>query len=241
MSQGPETRLKLRFQAALRGIAGILMTKIQQVSVRDTADILLCVRGKYIAVELKSSHGKLSPGQKHFLNCVEAAGGVALVCYPDNLDEVVEFIKKRGGSMAPIQVTRETLRDHHFQRGLMKLRSFAGFKSLATTMAVARMLDKIEAEVKATIEHSNALMDKYAERDEKGQICQAHGPGTFAIPDEHHAAWDGEQKYFEAKVEAAKAPIWIGEIEGCPLSPAEVCALGALLTDERPGQTLRSV
>ena len=51
------------------------------------ADILVCYRGKYIAIELKTKeHPDLDPLQEDFLEMVRDAGGKTAVCF--SLDEV---------------------------------------------------------------------------------------------------------------------------------------------------------
>lgn len=48
---------------------------------RGVADILLCIRGKFIAIELKVPGNKPTPLQSHFISKVIACGGVGHVVY----------------------------------------------------------------------------------------------------------------------------------------------------------------
>ena len=57
---------------------------VQQVAIVGTPDMLLCCRGRFVALELKSRGGTLSPLQKYNLDRVSARGGVAIVASPDN-------------------------------------------------------------------------------------------------------------------------------------------------------------
>jgi Holliday junction resolvase len=56
-------------------------------------DVLMCVKGRFIAVEVKASKGRPSPLQIHHLKQIDNAGGYAILLYPDDYDEFKEFIK----------------------------------------------------------------------------------------------------------------------------------------------------
>lgn len=57
-------------------------------------DMLLCVEGMFIGVELKASHGKLSEIQKINLKQICAGGGWAFSLYPKQFDDFKEFIRE---------------------------------------------------------------------------------------------------------------------------------------------------
>lgn len=57
---------------------------------KGIADFLLCVQGKYVAIELKAAKGKESPHQKLFIKEVIRAGGIGGTCY--TLDEVIALV-----------------------------------------------------------------------------------------------------------------------------------------------------
>ena len=46
---------------------------------KGVADILVCHQGKFIALEVKTKVGRLSPSQKHFFTDVAKAGGIAVL------------------------------------------------------------------------------------------------------------------------------------------------------------------
>ena len=58
------------------------------------ADLLCCIRGKFVALECKSSVGRLSELQKHELEKVQKSGGLAYCVSPKNWDEVKQDIEK---------------------------------------------------------------------------------------------------------------------------------------------------
>lgn len=47
-------------------------------------DILACVKGTFIAIEVKADKGKPSELQIHNLKKIDAAGGYAILLYPDD-------------------------------------------------------------------------------------------------------------------------------------------------------------
>jgi hypothetical protein len=59
---------------------------IQQSSFRGDADIIGCVNGQFIAIELKTDSGVLAELQAHKLALIEKAGGRGFVVSPKNFD-----------------------------------------------------------------------------------------------------------------------------------------------------------
>ena len=57
-----------------------------------TPDLLACIGGRFVAVECKAEHGKLSLLQIHTLQKIREAGGIAWVVSPRNIGEVVYHI-----------------------------------------------------------------------------------------------------------------------------------------------------
>jgi hypothetical protein len=60
-------------------------------TVAGVADLLICYKGKFVAVELKDNDGTTSPQQVKFLQEVRDAGGVGTVCR--TLSEVYDALK----------------------------------------------------------------------------------------------------------------------------------------------------
>lgn len=55
-------------------------------------DILACVRGHFVAIEVKAPNGKPSELQLHTIATIRQAGGFAVVLYPSGFDKFKEFI-----------------------------------------------------------------------------------------------------------------------------------------------------
>ena len=55
-------------------------------------DLIICVNGYFVAVEVKGERGKPSPLQIHNIDHIKKAGGVGLVLYPKDFDEFKNLI-----------------------------------------------------------------------------------------------------------------------------------------------------
>ena len=56
------------------------------------SDILACIKGKFVAIEVKKPGNKPSKLQENFINGINSIGGIAF--WADNLDDVKEQIKR---------------------------------------------------------------------------------------------------------------------------------------------------
>ena len=65
--------------------------KFRPIRMKGISDLICCVRGKFLAIEVKREKGgKLSEYQKAFLQTVKEVGGYAIVA--NNLDTVIETV-----------------------------------------------------------------------------------------------------------------------------------------------------
>lgn len=87
-----ETRFKMRVVTKLKTLPSVHVIKIQQVAKRGDPDIVMCVAGRFVAWELKVNKNKATPLQKHQLDLITKAGGLAFVVTPDNLDEQFQLL-----------------------------------------------------------------------------------------------------------------------------------------------------
>lgn len=55
-------------------------------------DILACVNGKFVAIEVKAPNGKPSELQLYNLREIEKAGGLAFLLYPKQWDDFKKFM-----------------------------------------------------------------------------------------------------------------------------------------------------
>lgn len=56
-------------------------------------DILACVNGVFLAIEVKSATGKPSKLQLYTIDEIKLAGGVALVLYPKDFDKFKSLVR----------------------------------------------------------------------------------------------------------------------------------------------------
>lgn len=89
-----ESRLKVHMLSFLARLPNSWFTKVQQVTINGTPDIIGCIHGVFIALELKSSSkADLTPLQEFNMNKIDKADGVAIVVHPDNFFEVTQRLK----------------------------------------------------------------------------------------------------------------------------------------------------
>lgn len=56
-------------------------------------DLLICYKGKFIAIEVKAENGKPSDLQKYNIRKIEEAGGKAFILYPSEFDAFKNYIE----------------------------------------------------------------------------------------------------------------------------------------------------
>lgn len=95
MSKKPETLFKEKFVRELKRIDGLKVFKIQQSTICGTPDLLICLRGLFIAIELKKDEREApTPLQQHNLNEIAQCGGVTFVACPENSKQVISALLK---------------------------------------------------------------------------------------------------------------------------------------------------
>lgn len=88
-----ETKFKNRLVPRLRALPHSWILKTQEVARSGTPDILMCLSGIFICIEIKTDKGKVSKLQDYNLKRIAVAGGVALVIQPSNLDASIKFLE----------------------------------------------------------------------------------------------------------------------------------------------------
>lgn len=92
LAKKPETRFKEKVYEALDKIPRLYYTKIQQVAIKGTLDIIICYDGKFFAWELKVGKNKADGLQNYEIYKIKRAGGVARVVTPATLEEALQEI-----------------------------------------------------------------------------------------------------------------------------------------------------
>lgn len=57
-------------------------------------DVLACVGGRFVGIELKGPGGRPSPLQLHHCAEIAKSGGVAVVAWPEDFDSLRELLKR---------------------------------------------------------------------------------------------------------------------------------------------------
>lgn len=55
-------------------------------------DLLVCCNGRFVAIEVKAENGKVSELQKHNIQEIKQAGGIALSVKPSGFDDLKKLI-----------------------------------------------------------------------------------------------------------------------------------------------------
>lgn len=77
----------------LESLKGTYFLKTQERGRRGVPDYLLCIRGKFVAIELKKENGRVAPIQQHTLDKITASGGIAFVAKPSTWNLQFETLK----------------------------------------------------------------------------------------------------------------------------------------------------
>ena len=95
MASKPETVFRKKFVDKIKKIEGLLVFSIQQVSLRGHPDLIICLKGKFVGIELKSYVvDELKGLQKYFQEEIVKAGGVHYIAHPGNLTYVLEELEE---------------------------------------------------------------------------------------------------------------------------------------------------
>ena len=99
MASKPETKFRAKFRKRLEAIPYSWWESIQQKSIHGTPDILGCVHGHFVGLELKASiDAPISALQKVKIHRIREAHGIAMVVYPENADEAIDFLLNLGNT-----------------------------------------------------------------------------------------------------------------------------------------------
>jgi hypothetical protein len=95
MPQKPETRFRMRFRARLDKLPNSWFESIQQKAICGTPDIIGCVNGYFVGLELKAkASNKPTRLQELKLELIRTAKGYSVTVHPGNMEEVLEHLEK---------------------------------------------------------------------------------------------------------------------------------------------------
>lgn len=76
-----EAQLTAKVKKFLQSQEDVFFWKASERFINGVSDIIVCCKGRFVALELKAEGGKPSPHQLLFISKVEAKGGIGGVCY----------------------------------------------------------------------------------------------------------------------------------------------------------------
>lgn len=65
----------------------------QYISRRGIPDLIACVKGHFVGIEVKMEHGKLTALQRHEISCINKANGTAVTIYGKDQEILNGLIK----------------------------------------------------------------------------------------------------------------------------------------------------
>lgn len=92
MARKPETNFRARVKRDLATLPYTVVFPIQQRSIIGDPDLICCIRGNFVAIELKSQEGKLSALQQHKLEAVRQAQGYGYTVWPSMWEELFALL-----------------------------------------------------------------------------------------------------------------------------------------------------
>lgn len=92
MSKEQDIQTKIMDYIASIGGLPIKFNNIGIYAKAGVSDILACIKGRFVAIEVKKPGNKPSKLQENFINGVNSIGGLAF--WADNLDDVKEKLKE---------------------------------------------------------------------------------------------------------------------------------------------------
>jgi hypothetical protein len=93
MAKQTETLFKKRVLRDLSTLSNIYVLKTQERGRRGVPDLLVCYKGKFIALELKTETGKVDALQEHILETIVNSGGLACVVIPSSWETQYQIIR----------------------------------------------------------------------------------------------------------------------------------------------------
>ncbi len=90
-----EKNFENRIKSYLKSIgAYFIKTHGDRFSRVGTPDIIACVNGYFVAVEVKATNGRPSELQKYHIQQIKDAGGFGVILYPDEFEDFKKTIQK---------------------------------------------------------------------------------------------------------------------------------------------------
>ena len=91
---GPEKRFETKIKEFLDAEGAYYVKYFANRNTKSgVPDILACVNGYFVAIEVKAEDGTVKPLQEHHLTEIRIAGGFSFALYPSGFDKFKSFIR----------------------------------------------------------------------------------------------------------------------------------------------------
>jgi hypothetical protein len=85
-----ESTIKQKIKKKLEGLGAYVFCPVQTGYGKRTVDMLICLNGSFLAIEVKRPKGVITEKQKVTLKEINEAGGVAIIAYSwDDVEKVI--------------------------------------------------------------------------------------------------------------------------------------------------------
>jgi hypothetical protein len=92
---GPEKRFENKIKAMLDEHGAWYVKYFSNRNTRSgIPDILACVNGEFLGIEVKSDSGNPTDLQLHHIEKIRKAGGLAFVVYPSGFDQLLNIVER---------------------------------------------------------------------------------------------------------------------------------------------------
>ena len=90
-----EKNFENKIKAYLKSIcAYFIKTHGDRFSKVGTPDIIACIKGKFVAIEVKAENGKPSELQRYHIQQINNAGGYGVILYPKDFEQFKQDVNK---------------------------------------------------------------------------------------------------------------------------------------------------
>ena len=90
-----EKRVEMKIRKELEKYnAWVLKTWSNGIQRAGIPDLIVCLNGHFVGIEVKAEKGKPSELQKYNIKKIKEAGGIAMIVYPDDFEDIKKLLEQ---------------------------------------------------------------------------------------------------------------------------------------------------
>ena len=90
-----EKRFEMKIRKELEKYnAWVLKTWGNGIQRAGIPDLIVCLNGHFVGIEVKAEKGKPSELQKYNIKKIKEAGGIAMIVYPDDFEDLKKLLER---------------------------------------------------------------------------------------------------------------------------------------------------